>query len=146
MRILVVDDHPLMVSAMGLALGQLDQRADVQSAADLEAAMALAKQARFDLVILDLGLPGVSGVQALQRFRETYPDLPVVVYSGASDSASISAALDLGAMGFIPKTAGKDILLGALRLIVSGGVYIPVEAMKQRADEPAPAAPAAAGR
>ncbi|HZQ73118.1 MAG TPA: response regulator transcription factor [Burkholderiales bacterium] len=146
MRILVVDDHPLMVSAMGLALGQLDQRADVQSAADLEAAMALAKQARFDLVILDLGLPGVSGVQALQRFRETYPDLPVVVYSGASDSASISAALDLGAMGFIPKTAGKDILLGALRLIVSGGVYIPVEAMKQRADEPAPAAPAASGR
>jgi DNA-binding NarL/FixJ family response regulator len=146
MRILVVDDHPLMVSAMGLALGQLDQRADVQSAADLEAAMALAKQARFDLVILDLGLPGVSGVQALQRFREAFPDLPVVVYSGASDSASISAALDLGAMGFIPKTAGKDILLGALRLIVSGGVYVPVEAMKQRADEPAPAAPAAAGR
>src|SRR4051812_12130773 len=122
MQILVVDDHPLIVSAMGLALAQLDERIDVQSASDLHTAVNLAKERAFDLVILDLGLPGVSGVEALQRFREACPALPVVVYSGASDPASINAALDLGAMGFIPKTAGKDILLGALRLIVSGGV------------------------
>jgi DNA-binding NarL/FixJ family response regulator len=132
-----------MADALRLALGSLDRPAQAQTAPDLERAFDLAAgEPGFDLVMLDLGLPGYSGVEALERFRERFPSLPVVVVSGASDSASINAALDLGAMGFIPKTSPRDVLLNAIRLIASGGIYVPVEALKQRAVEPAAGAPA----
>ena len=138
MRILVVDDHPLMADALHLTLTGLERQAQVQTASDLQAAFQLASiEPDFDLVMLDLGLPGCSGVQALERFREHFPNLPVVVVSATSDVAIITAALDLGAMGFIPKTSPRDVLLNAIRLVASGGIYVPVEALKQRTGETA---------
>jgi len=130
-RILVVDDHPLMTDALRAALTRFDQRAEIESAADLENAFRLAATPpEFDLTLLDLGLPGCSGVEALQRYRKRFPELPVVVVSGASDGASIKAAVELGAMGFIPKTYPGPALLNALQLIVSGKIYVPVEALQ----------------
>jgi DNA-binding NarL/FixJ family response regulator len=131
MRILVVDDHPLMAEALTLAVMTLEGGATVESASDLPGAFAKADAA--DLCLLDLGLPGCVGMQALELMREKAPTLPVVVISGTNDPASILAALDLGAMGFIPKTAPRDVLLGAVRLVASGGVYIPMEALNARA-------------
>ena len=64
--------------------------------------------------------------------RESLPALPVVVVSGSDDPASVLAALDLGAMGYIPKTSPREVLLGAVRLVASGGIYVPVEALKTR--------------
>jgi DNA-binding NarL/FixJ family response regulator len=143
MRTLVVDDHPLMADALRVTLSELDSDAQVETASDLQQAFDLAsREPAFDLVMLDLGLPGCSGVQALARFRERFAGLPVVVVSAASDLPSITAALDLGAMGFIPKTSPRDVLLNAIRLVASGGIYVPVEALKQRAEEPAPGAAA----
>lgn len=147
MRTLVVDDHPLMADALRLTLSELDRDAHVQTASDLQQAFDLAsREPAFDLVMLDLGLPGCAGVQALERFRERFPGLPVVVVSAASDLASITTALDLGAMGFIPKTSPRDVLLQAVRLVASGGIYVPVEALKQRAQEPGSGAARAAPR
>lgn len=143
MRILVVDDHPLMADAIKLALLQLAGATQADSAENLQQAFALAGEApEPDLVLLDLGLPDCSGIEALARFRERFPQLPVVVVSGASDAASILGALDLGAMGYILKTSPKDLLLNAVRLVVSGGIYVPVEALKshESAAEPAVAA------
>jgi len=141
-RILVVDDHPLMADAITLSLTTLDQRAEVKAAHDLASAFhQAAKAPEFDLVMLDLGLPGCSALQALERFRERFPALPVVVVSASSDTSSITAALDLGAMGFIPKTSPRDVLLNAVRLVVSGGIYVPPEALKARGAEPTPPAP-----
>lgn len=135
MRILVVDDHPLMADALRFTLSGLDPRAEVQTACDLDEASRLAPaEPAFDLVMLDLGLPGCSGVQALERFRSRFPDLPVVVISAASDVGTINAALDRGAMGFIPKTSPRDVLLNAIRLVASGGIYVPSEALKQRSE------------
>ena len=131
MRILVVDDHPLMADAIKLALLQLAAATQADSAENLQQAFTLAAEApEPDLVLLDLGLPDCSGIEALARFRERFPQLPVVVVSGASDGASILGALDLGAMGYILKTSPKDVLLNAVRLVVSGGIYVPVEALK----------------
>lgn len=130
-RILVVDDHPLMTMALRTTLKTLDSPAEVESAADLESAFRLAAtKPDFHLTLLDLGLPGCSGVEALQRYRERFPELPVVVVSGASDSASIHAALELGAMGFIPKTYPGEAMLNAVRVVVSGKIYVPVEALQ----------------
>lgn len=131
MRILLVDDHPLIADALGLAMASLDTRAEVTSAPTLESGVELARSGpAFGLVMLDLGLPGCSGVEAIARFREACPELPVVVFSGASDSASVTAALELGAMGYIPKTSSREVLINAVRLVLSGGIYVPVEALK----------------
>ncbi|MCU0896180.1 MAG: response regulator transcription factor [Burkholderiales bacterium] len=130
MRILVVDDHPLMAEAIGVALRLLDGSATLATAADLATALELSGgEDSFDLALLDLGLPDCSGLDGLARFRAARPALPVVVVSGASDAATIVAALDLGAMGFIPKTSSRDILLSAVRLVAAGQVYVPIEAL-----------------
>ena len=148
MRILFVDDHPLMADALRLAMSALERQAEVSSAGDLEKGLELAAAGpEFDLVLLDLGLPGCSGLQALERFRELQPALPVVVFSASSEPALITGALDRGAMGYIPKTAPREVLVGAVRLVISGGVYVPAEARKAEAT-PARAArpgPASAG-
>lgn len=141
MRILVVDDHPLMADALGFAVRTLDRATQVETAGDLRSALARAGEAGFDLCLLDLGLPDCSGLQALERMRDALPGLPVVVVSGSSDVASVLEALDLGAMGYIPKTSPRDVLLAAVRLVASGGIYVPVEALRTRAaGGPAPSA------
>ena len=93
---------------------------------------------RFGLVLLDLGLPGMSGLMALETFRARYPQLPVVVISASDDRANVMAALDLGAMGYIPKTLSSTVILGALRLVASGGIYVPSSVLR-REGETAPA-------
>jgi DNA-binding NarL/FixJ family response regulator len=142
MRILLVDDHPLMADALALALSTLDRHPEMRHANSLQSALEIvAGPPESDLVMLDLGLPGCTGLQALERFRERHPALPVVVFSGTSDTASITAALDLGAMGFIPKTSPREVLVSAVRLVVSGGVYVPPEALNSAgADTQTPAA------
>jgi DNA-binding NarL/FixJ family response regulator len=132
MRILVVDDHPLMAEALELAMRALDRATQVQVAGSLQAALALAKSGGFDLCLLDLGLPDCSGLEALSRMRAALPALPVVVVSGADDARNVLAALDLGAMGYIPKTSPRDVLLGAVRLVAAGGIYLPAEALRER--------------
>lgn len=148
MRILIVDDHPLMADAIGLAMSTLDRATEVETTGNLAGAIARAQKAAFDLCLLDLGLPDCSGLQALERMRDALPDLPVVVVSGSDDAGNVLKALDLGAMGYIPKTSPRDVLLGAVRLVASGGIYVPVQALKSRdAGESPPAASApASGR
>jgi DNA-binding NarL/FixJ family response regulator len=91
MRILVVDDHPLMAEAIGLAMRTLDRATEVENTGSLAAAVARAKQVAFDLCLLDLGLPDCSGLEALVRMRESLPALPVVVVSAADDAKSVLA-------------------------------------------------------
>jgi DNA-binding NarL/FixJ family response regulator len=131
MRILVIDDHPLMADALRAALLSMDAAAEIECAGDLPSALELAHRA--ELCLLDLGLPGCTGLEALSRLRERHPSLPVVVVSGSNEHQSIVAALDAGAMGYIPKTAPRDVLLNAVRLVASGGIYVPVEALSARA-------------
>jgi DNA-binding NarL/FixJ family response regulator len=136
-KLLVVDDHPLMAEALAFALNGLETTPAVQTALDLDAAFRLLEASPADLVLLDLGLPGCAGTEALERFRERFPTLPVVVVSASSDPPLILAALDCGAMGFIPKSSGRDVILGAVRLVVSGGIFVPVQALGLRAQQPA---------
>jgi len=125
-----VDDHPLIPEALATILSVLDHDCTVEGAATLQAALDLASTGPApDLVLLDLGLPGHKGLSALTAFREAKPAQPVVVISGDATRDRVMAALDIGAMGFIPKTAKKDVLLGALRLVISGGIYVPPEVL-----------------
>lgn len=129
MKILVVDDHPLVRDAMAELVTHLGGSVDVVQAPDCFAALALARDhPDLDLVLLDLNLPGLRGIPALQRFRSEHPSAPVVVVSASRDHDTIAQVIRLGAVGFIPKSSGRDTIVNALRLVLAGSVYIPPEA------------------
>ena len=131
MKILVIDDHALIRQALQNMLRVLDNGAEVMESADCSAALALAaEQPDLDLILLDLHLPGMGGMDALTHFRQSHPAVPVVVLSGANDRQTVLTAIDRGAMGFIPKSSSNEVMLSALRLVLSGGVYLPTEILE----------------
>jgi len=149
MKILVVDDHALIRTALRGVLGQLDRDVTILEASDCRSAFELIeRQPDLDLVLLDLSLPGTHGLTALKELRANHPALPVVVLSSANDRASVTQALDQGAMGYIPKLSSNEVLISALRLVLSGGIYIPPEILARWEFPPAvtPQAAAASGR
>ena len=128
MKILVVDDHPLIQEALQHVLVALDPSVELIQAQDAsEAHAALSREPDTDLIVLDLALPGCDGFDLLAELREEWPGMPVLVLSATHDRATVEHALDLGAMGFIPKTANTRVLLEALQLVLSGGVYVPAD-------------------
>lgn len=144
MRCLVVDDHPLVREAIVQVLQGLRAGACIESAADFEQALSLAAQApEPELLLLDLQLPGLSGLQALHTWRQRFPAVAVVVVSADRSPATVQQALAAGAAGFVPKSTPLPLLRGALRLVLDGGRYLPPELL-QAAPEPAPAGSAAA--
>lgn len=143
MKILAVDDHPLIRDALRQVLKVLDPQLTLVSAANAhETMVAAAEHADLNLVLLDLSLPDGNGFDVLCELREKRPDLPVVVLSATDDAASVMRALDDGAMGFIPKTSSNDVLLGALRLVLGGGVYLPADVLRHAPSAPAQTAAA----
>src|SRR5215470_9206665 len=127
MKILVVDDHVLIRDALRGVLKELKGEADVLEASDCLQAMALITENADDLglILLDLNLPDRDGFSALFELRERYPGISVVVLSGQHDRSSVIKALDLGALGFIPKSGQREVMLSALQLVFAGGIYIP---------------------
>lgn len=143
MKILVVDDHPLIRDAVRHVLAQLDQSVQVFDADSCAAAIVqIHAHQDLDLVLLDLSLPGSSGLSALESLRQQFPSLPVVVLSARDESAVVVGALDAGAMGFIPKTSSNELMISALRLVLSGGIYVPPQAIAGAFHDAAAASPA----
>src|SRR3954447_2827598 len=130
MKFLVVDDHELIREAMRGALKQLDAEATILEAADSQRAMPLVEEnADLDLILLDLNLPDRDGFSMLVELRKNHPSVSVVVMSAQQDQDSVVKALKLGAFGFIPKSATRKVILGALQLVLSGALYIPLQAV-----------------
>lgn len=127
MNVLIVDDHPMVVEYLKAAVAKALPDALVRTAGNLDDGLEIARQHRLDLALLDLGLPGLDGVDSVLRFRQAQPEVPVLVVSSNDDRDSITGALAVGAAGFVPKSAGVKVLLNALRLVVEGGRYIPPE-------------------
>jgi DNA-binding NarL/FixJ family response regulator len=128
MKILVVDDHVLIREGMRTVLQQLDASIEVLEAGTCADALAAANQHRdLALILLDIMLPGTSGLDALASFREHHAGIPVVVVSGSESRDDVMRAIEGGAMGFIPKSQPSRVMLNVLRLVLAGGVYLPVE-------------------
>lgn len=134
MKILVIDDHPLIQEALRHVLAALDPALEFVQAQDAsEAHAALSREPDTDLILLDLALPGCDGFDLLAELRREWPGMPVLVLSATHDRETVEHALDLGAMGFIPKTANTRVLLEALQLVLAGGVYVPSEPLRASA-------------
>jgi DNA-binding NarL/FixJ family response regulator len=126
MKVLLIDDHPLILSALKTVIEGLDEGVEVIGVDSAAAArLALATHIDFDLVLLDLQLGDASGFDVLDEFRAAYPALPVVVISASDRASDVIRAIDQGAMGFVPKRAGTELLSQALKLVMAGGIYVP---------------------
>ena len=130
MKVLVIDDHPLILSALQLVIQGLGSDVTVVGVGTARAARsALQADADYDLVLLDLHLGDADGFDVLGEFRAAYPALPVVVVSASERPSDVIRAVDLGAMGFVPKRASNETLFEALHMVMSGGIYIPTMTM-----------------
>jgi len=141
MKILVVDDHVLIREALGGVLRELkgDAAVVIEASDSRQAMRQIEANPDIELVLLDLGLPDRDGFELMSDLARRHPTVSVVVHSAHQDRERVMKALDLGALGFIPKSARREVLIGAFNLIFSGGVYIPPEIIARR--PPAAAAP-----
>jgi DNA-binding NarL/FixJ family response regulator len=130
MKVLLIDDHPLILAALQSVIQGLGDHVEVASASSGAGARAMLQaDSSFELVLLDLHLGDADGFDLLTEFRGAYPGLPVVVVSASDRTSDVIRAIDLGAMGFVPKRASNETLVEALRQVISGGVYVPPMSM-----------------
>ncbi len=130
MQILLADDHTLIRENLGAFLKTLEEGVTVIEASSLpEARSIAASHPRFDLIILDLNMPGMNGLQGLTEMIEHHPDVPTVILSGSIEREDVVGALNQGARGYIPKTISGKAMLSAVRLILSGETYVPTIAL-----------------
>jgi DNA-binding NarL/FixJ family response regulator len=142
MKILVIDDHVLIREALQALLKKLKRGAVVLEASDSRQAMEIfANNADIGLVMLDLNLPDRDGLAVLSELREHHPAVAVVVMSAIQERATVMQALDLGAVGYIPKSARREVMMSALQLIFAGGIYIPPEILAHGEPSAAAASP-----
>jgi DNA-binding NarL/FixJ family response regulator len=125
-RVLIVDDHPLFRQGMKALLLGLDATIDCSEAGDVAAATQMEVEgAQFDLVLLDLGLPGLSGLDALGEIKRAFDGAAVVIVSGEEAPSLVRDAISAGAAGYVPKSTDPSVTLQALRLVIANGTYLP---------------------
>jgi len=139
MKVLLIDDHPLILSALQSVIQGLSDDVTVVGAGSAREARAVLKaDADFDFVLLDLQLGDADGFDVLTEFRSKYPALPVVVVSASDRSSDVIRSIDLGAMGYVPKRASNETLFEALRMVMSGGIYVPTMTLGSETSLPMP--------
>ena len=136
MKVLLIDDHSLFIDGMQLVLLKLDPDIKIFNANSYEHALpTINENPDLDLLLLDLGLPGLSDIDALKAVRKELPSTPVVILSSNNDGSKVQQILNAGAQGYIPKSSSSELLINALKLVLSGGVYIPPEILSQLSNE-----------
>lgn len=128
LRILLIDDHTLFRRGLRLMLADLAREPDISEAASCAEALALEGE-KFELILLDVNMPGCNGLQGLNSVKAAFIDAFVVVMSGEEDAKTIRSAIDLGASGFIPKTSSPEVMIRALQLVLGKGIYLPPQVL-----------------
>ncbi|MFE0042841.1 response regulator [Streptomyces albireticuli] len=123
-RVLIVDDHPLFRDGLKAALessGGAVVVAQAETGGEVPDAVA---QHEPDIVVMDLSLPDISGIEATRRLAQSHPDLPVLMLTMSDDDSSLLSALQAGARGYIVKGAGSEEVLHAVRTVAAGGAVL----------------------
>ena len=132
MNVLLIDDHFCAREGVACLLKQLFPELQVFEADDIASGLAIARSTRLNLALLDVQLPNQDGLSGLTEFKQAFPELCVVMFSGLDDRNLVFEALRLGAMGFIVKTVSRREFADALRDVLSGKVYLPASAVGPR--------------
>lgn len=135
MKFLVADDHHLIREGLRYALeGAFDELSIVEATDGNQVLQGVAGNPDLDLILLDYFMPETNGFALVSELCERYPDIPVIVLSGASDPALVHKLLDCGAAGFLSKTTDHGVILEALQLVLAGGVYMPPDLAPELAE------------
>ncbi len=127
-RILIVDDHPLVREAAGSAVqAALTQCSILEAGSVGEACRTAQLRTPLDLILFDLLLPDVSGLDGFMAIRSHFPRVPILVFTALEDAKIAAEALALGAAGYVPKSAGKPILVEAIEEVLRGITYVPAQ-------------------
>ncbi len=128
LKLLVVEDHALVREGLLQTLAGLEPRTVAIGASEAaEALVQLENNGDFDLIVLDLMLPNLNGMAFLSVLRKRFPDVPVVVLSALDDIETVRKVMTRGASGFVPKSSTGESLLAALRQVLAGEVFLPVQ-------------------
>ena len=130
-QILLVDDHPLFAEALGTLVERSFPESKVAAATSLEQAEELLNNDQFDLMLLDVQLPGTRGLDGVHQMLERHPDVPIIVISGSATSSDVAQVVEWGARGFLPKTLPSRVLASAIETVANGGTYLPAELLSQ---------------
>ena len=126
MKILIVDDHVLFRDGLKYVLDALGDDISILEAGTSDSSIPLLKaNPDIDLLLVDLNMPGEGGLAVLKECRINYSMIPVVIVSGSKHKQDIQQAMDMGAMGFIPKDINSRLMINILQLVLSGGLYFP---------------------
>lgn len=120
LKIIIADDHPVVRRGLTLTIEAEKDMRVVGEAENGAGALALIKKHKPDVVLMDLQMPEMNGVEALKRVRSEYPDLPILILTSFSDDAHVFAALRAGASGFLLKEMSGDDLVAAIREAAQG--------------------------
>lgn len=133
MRALIADSHALIRTGLDQVLKSLEPGIDVIEANTLEQTLqALDERGPFDLVLVDLNLPNMDAASGIRTICERGGRAALVVIAEQDDSLSVEACLAAGALGYLPKSSSRDVIIGAIRLVMSGGMYLPPTLLRQR--------------
>ena len=133
MKILLVDDHALFREGMRYVLQQLPEDVEILEAGNFPDALKIATQhPELDLALMDLNMPGSEGPISIRFFHQRYPHIPVVVVSGEESRGYMEKVMDYGAMGYVCKSSTAAVMVSALNLVLSGGVYVPPQLLRQQ--------------
>jgi DNA-binding NarL/FixJ family response regulator len=124
-RLLITDDHPMMREALITALADETDMEVVGEASNGTEAVKLADECRPDVILMDLLMPGMNGLDAIGRILETNSQAKILVVTSLEDEDKILAAIQAGALGYFPKTAPRLYLLEAIRKVADGIPYLP---------------------
>jgi two-component system nitrate/nitrite response regulator NarL len=125
-KILIVDDHQMLRDGLRLILERERERPEILEAASAgEGLRTAADHPDLELVMLDINLPDQDGRDALPIFAERYPTLPIIMLTASESRHHMNRCFELGASGYIPKSASGEVMRAAIRLVLAGGVYIP---------------------
>ena len=125
-KVLVVDDHALIREASHTVLKQLKRKTVIFEASNSCQAMHIVEEhPDLGLILLDLDLPDRDGFSILSELRNRYATVAVIILSASDDHDTVNRAFKLGALGFIPKTTEREVMLHAIELVLTGGIYVP---------------------
>jgi DNA-binding NarL/FixJ family response regulator len=135
-RVLIADDHPMVRDGLRTVIAVAFDQCELFEASSIEEATAIVeREGDFDLVMLDLNMPGTTGFSGLAAMRDRFPSLPIVIVSAAQERGLARSAIAAGAAGFIPKSLKRSAIVDALKTILSGDIFVPeVEEGDEAAD------------
>ena len=133
MKILVADDHELFLKGLELVLQSLNKEIELSFAKNYtEIFDILETDKSFDLILTDLAMPGAKWMDAIAKIHQLVPDTPIIILSAVFDKEIVQKTIEIGVSGYIPKTSSNAVILSAVNLVMSGGVYIPAELLNNK--------------